>query len=1697
MSDILSPDEFLAQRRKTKAAEPAPVMSPDEFLRAQPKAQPKRTVAQQRLHEFNDLLGPSQTVSAAKSQARALIPGVGAAMGEAHHILPQRTGSMGVGAEPRAKGMGVGADPKVEVRAPTNVVQAGRMVANRGGIANAAIGGAMMLAGGVTAAPETLRKDVNVTTRKAVEAKDKLFPFLAPGAKNILWGEEGLITPAMQAELRKSPDGTEFLSTLQNMDISQMPDFLNSLTEKGGAQQTGEHFQTLFQKALQGDQLAYSELMGLRNALVAGVLLHSIKGVVKIPGMEAKAPGYAAKTGIIPKEVIAEPALPSRGTLTPAEALKAREMMALEKGPKVESAPVVKAKAAVKKVGAVPIPKKPVVAEPDLGQKSPWQMTKDEFANEFDFHSSREGTASKIREQGINPGSWFARIARDAQNYSKAGNVHENAQSPVFGVRRSSIRDIPADAEDIFGQEFSKSGIYRRSGDAHTPDFEVPGKAANDPHRFLVEQAINEGRSVPPEVLAEYPDLASSRGTQEPKGQPLPGTTVGERIIPGEALAGQKISVDRITFSGKNGETVDVPLGGKVATSSPHQLIADTLARRKARLEAGRPEGTEFLGSGQLVPKEVLDKLDFTHDEVMDLARGYYGIARDNFKAFADGMVKHLTEAVRPHLEAVWESLGGKNATKEISDHSSVQAEPQGGVKGGETREAGTGDSVQREAAKQGEVEPPAKTQQRVPVKKPEPSGTVLHNKVLRAVREQTGLEPWETTPTKMSEAAQKAVEKGYHKPDSALATADRIIDGTTRTLDHEQSLGMAAALDDLIQQHEKLSEKIEDAAENGGDLTTAREMVDLTDKISRLTQAGQMAGTEWGRSGVARQAMMKSDGSFGGIVARRMKAVERKLTVKEIAEARKEAADLKKAGELKDKRIKELEKIADTQDAQDYLNNLTRREPRTRRADIDTRIKETSTRLKEKWAKSKPPPVTSSSFFGADIAAAQLARLADIAPEILEIVKLYKDKGLLSLADNTKAVVEHLKKEHGITDISENDVAAVLAGKAKVKGAAKTLTDYETLKAEARGAFQEQAKQNDAKIRLAEQEAREASRKENRDAVKMARAKIQEATKKAKDQVAAVQRMQREESLLRSRAESSEYKMAVKARKEAEAKMKQLEAEVDRLKSLDDLTEKQEALWKARAEQKKLREAEAKFWKDVREQQKEWDKNQRAAKTQERKEYVKFWKASLPGQKSVLIDRIADMQEKLSTYAEEGVMPGAKRRLAPSKDPVLQAMRIKEASLQNQIYRVTQRMEAQAAFDTMGPWKRGWHKYNPFSHSRSLVASLDDSFGLNQGAMVLWSDPGAWAKGMRSSAKGLTKKGFAQVDAEVRAHPRYDQAEAANLFENHAEINDIFGTESNVPGISHSQRLYESRGKAIRLEMFDRWASLTESSKSGKPMTLEDYKALAQEVKAWTGQGVWGRNATHVTKPFFALRYRLSQFEVALAQPLFRTFAHGRETGNYAPFRVVLRKYGQAVTAAAATVGIAKLALKQAFPDGEWDIDINPLSSNAGKLVHKVGDTVQVYQVLPPSFMAASLLAKIGAGVKQGVMGKEESVENYASRGLREEIIGQWGINGLHPALGAAWGAMVARTDPKHEYFGRSYDFSKPEAYGQTAKSLSPIPVQNAIDVWANKDLSPWEKVLSTALLPWIQQGTYTKKEGGGRTSDRSSTRAPRTSGR
>lgn len=134
--------------------------------------------------------------------------------------------------------------------------------------------------------------------------------------------------------------------------------------------------------------------------------------------------------------------------------------------------------------------------------KEPWEMSRADFDKEFWLHG-RGFTHPRYGQKTTIGG--ITKSAEEARAFAK---VRTDSNGPPSAGEISLIRssDIPTDISEQIGNKRSYSPI--RSIDWKVSE-SIPGNT-KDPHRYIVEQAIATDKPVPPEVLADYPDLATT-----------------------------------------------------------------------------------------------------------------------------------------------------------------------------------------------------------------------------------------------------------------------------------------------------------------------------------------------------------------------------------------------------------------------------------------------------------------------------------------------------------------------------------------------------------------------------------------------------------------------------------------------------------------------------------------------------------------------------------------------------------------------------------------------------------------------------------------------------------------------------------------------------------------------------------------------------------------------------------------------------------------------------------------------------------------------------------------------------------------------------------------------------------------------------------------------------------------------------------
>lgn len=289
------------------------------------------------------------------------------------------------------------------------------------------------------------------------------------------------------------------------------------------------------------------------------------------------------------------------------------------------------------------------------------------------------------------------------------GNALENRQYGVFSYSRDKpfvLTEPPPlnKGEKLFGNEFDK--------------VVVGGKVKKiDAQKRYIEQALSEGKPVPPEVLAEYPDLKPTGGKQGERqtdllGRPetqggasgkqrdllnieqiyrdsVPPTDVPTKVVLQNAVAkalnedAQKILNSRMKYKGVKNEQ---QLYDKIFVNQKELFIdpSNPIPEMRAAWTIA-VKGKGLFGNIDFVTKEPVKNTVFTeerYEKAKDfLIRGstqgnlfsgvdprgikalievggyHFEKGLREFKAWSVKMIEEFGEKVRPHLKKIWNRL--------------------------------------------------------------------------------------------------------------------------------------------------------------------------------------------------------------------------------------------------------------------------------------------------------------------------------------------------------------------------------------------------------------------------------------------------------------------------------------------------------------------------------------------------------------------------------------------------------------------------------------------------------------------------------------------------------------------------------------------------------------------------------------------------------------------------------------------------------------------------------------------------------------------------------------------------------------------------------------------------------------------------------------------------------------------------------
>ena len=273
---------------------------------------------------------------------------------------------------------------------------------------------------------------------------------------------------------------------------------------------------------------------------------------------------------------------------------------------------------------------------------------------------------------------------------------------------------------------------------------------------------------------------------------------------------------------------------------------------------------------------------------------------------------------------------------------------------------------------------------------------------------------------------------------------------------------------------------------------------------------------------------------------------------------------------------------------------------------------------------------------------------------------------------------------------------------------------------------------------------------------------------------------------------------------------------------------------------------------------------------------------------------------------------------------------------------------------------------------TKSLGASLDDSFALRQGSKAFWTDFPRWQKSFRDSLVNIAKalKNPEAVEHELNAHligdPMYDQALKDGLaIRGVKSVDDVFPTSApeKIPVLGRaftaSEVGYSGMADSLRLAIYKNEMKLAQ--KSGDTLPASQRKNIATMVNSLTGRGSFGRGeaiAGHLNALAYSARFVKSNLDTLIGHPLGSgvggSVDYARGVAGAQPISAAQRKAAtnlvKIIAGTAATLGIAD---KLKPGSVEWD----PRSTRFGKI--KAGNTT--FDITGGMGSIATLAARLG----------------------------------------------------------------------------------------------------------------------------------------
>lgn len=293
---------------------------------------------------------------------------------------------------------------------------------------------------------------------------------------------------------------------------------------------------------------------------------------------------------------------------------------------------------------------------------------------------------------------------------------------------------------------------------------------------------------------------------------------------------------------------------------------------------------------------------------------------------------------------------------------------------------------------------------------------------------------------------------------------------------------------------------------------------------------------------------------------------------------------------------------------------------------------------------------------------------------------------------------------------------------------------------------------------------------------------------------------------------------------------------------------------------------------------------------------------------------------------------------------------------------------------------------------SRAILTSWDVSAVFRQGGFIGFGNPLRAARALGPMFDALrSDKRAAAIDEQIKARPNAKLYAQSKLFLAPRE-GKLSGMEEafmsrlagKIPGIAASQRAYITFLNKLRADTFD---ALHESLVSKRAATPEELSAISNYINAATGRGNLGKAAAAgetLATVFFSPRLVASRFQLIAGQPLYR--------GSAATRFLIAKEYSKFLLGLSAVYSLGYLA--------GATIETNPTSSDFGKL--KFGNT----RVDPLGGLAQTsvLVSRLATGEKTNAKGVTEPIRGKVPFGkdTSADVIATFLRTKLSPIMGS-----------------------------------------------------------------------------------------------